>query len=570
MERKRWYKDAVVYQIYTRSFNDSNGDGIGDLQGIRQKIDYIEKLGVNTVWLNPVYKSPNIDNGYDISDYRDIMDEFGTLEDWKELVADFHKRGIRVIMDFVFNSTSDEHNWFIESRKSKDNPYRDYYIWRSGKNNDSKIPPNNWTSFFWGSAWEYDMRTNEWYMHTFHKKQTELNWENPQVRREIQDIVNYWIDLGTDGFRCDVCNVFSKVYNSDGSIPDGENHLFFPVGTEDYIDGPRIHEFINELNTKCWAPHDCMTVGEAMGNKKPKEKVLSYIAESRNEFDMLFGFDHMDSDVFSWGLPRFRNNLRYYKKALTHWQEMTAKGAWNANFLENHDQPRCLSRYMKAFGTRRVEAAKVLATSYFMLRGTPFIYQGQELGMTNYHFKSTKDMRDCSYINLLNRWKYVPLAKYGILWYSNRRGRDVARTPMQWNTQPNAGFTTGTPWIKVNPNYKEINAEAELADENSIFCYYQSLINLKKSEKYGDIVRNGVYKEYQPNNKDMYIYERKCGGRKLVMVLNFKNKFISCKLPDEFKGKQAQAVLSNYSDGNTFTDRSYRPYEGVIYYLEEK
>lgn len=557
--RTRWYKDAFIYQIYPRSFCDSNGDGVGDIRGIISKLDYLKELGVNAVWLSPCYKSPNDDNGYDISDYRDIMDEFGTLEDWKEMVAGMHERGIKLIMDLVVNHTSDEHPWFIESRKGKDNPYRDYYIWRKGKGKDGKKPPNNWTSRFGGSAWEYDEASGEWYLHLFTKKQPDLNWDNPKVRKEVQDIVRYWLDLGVDGFRCDVITYISK---REG-LPDGKFNIG-AVGDEHFTHGPNIHKYLNELFTEVLSKYDCMTVGEAAG--VTIEQAQLYTDESRGELDTVFMFEHVEVDRYFRMFPK-KLSLPRLKAVFTKWQLGLRDKGWNSLYYENHDQPRSLKRFTGDYGNLRKEAAKMLAISLYMQQGTPYVYQGQEIGMTNYPFKSLDEHKDVV-IRYVRKalGVFEPLLRKVVLKVMNIRGRDNARTPMQWSAQENAGFTSGTPWINVNPNYKEINVEAELADPDSILNFYKKLIAFRKNN---DIIKYGNYKENYASHKDIYCYERWWHGEKLFVLCNFKNKPVEFKATKDLAYETCELKLHNYGyDRTAPEDMVLRPYEAMVFLIK--
>ena len=547
--KTRWYKDAVVYQIYPRSFCDSNGDGIGDLRGIISKLDYIKNLGVNAVWLSPIYKSPNDDNGYDISNYRDIMDEFGTMADFDEMLAGMHERGIKLIMDLVANHTSDEHEWFVKSRESKDNPYRDYYIWRKGRGKDGRKPPNNWTSRFGGSAWAYDEKTGEWYLHLFSKKQPDLNWENPAVRREIADICNFWMDKGVDGFRCDVITYISK---ADG-LPKGK---FNPImcGDEHFVLGPRYHEFIRELNENSWSKYDSYTVGESTGITF--EKAPECIDERRRELDTIFGFEHMCTDMYMEVLPH-KFKLPRFTKVLSKWQSLPDT-CWNTLFLENHDQPRSLGRFTGDFGERRFEAATMLAVAMQMQKGTPYVYQGQEIGMINCKF------RDEDYLDVMARQVFdiaskIPLGKTIARYCLARRARDHARTPMQWSAEKNAGFTSGKPWMMLNPSFGEINVEADLkAGERSIYNFYARLHAFRRGN---EIVKCGDFKQLDKKNKNVFAYTRTFEGKTLLVVANFKNKEVSFALPEGLsKGK---VLLSNYAGSELSC--SLRPYEAIVF-----
>ncbi len=557
MIKTRWYKDAVVYQIYPRSFCDSNGDGIGDLRGIISKLDYIKDLGVDAVWLSPIYKSPNDDNGYDISDYTDIMDEFGTLDDFKELLEGLHSRGIKLIMDLVANHTSDEHYWFRESKKSVDNPYRDYYIWRKGRGKDGKKPPNNWTSSFGGKAWEYDETTGEWYLHLFSRKQPDLNWENPKVRQEIADICNYWMDMGVDGFRCDVITYISK----KSGLPDGKFNPIF-CGSEQYVVGPRYHEFIKELNAASWSRYDSFTVGEAAGITI--SNAYECIDESVCELDTVFSFEHLCyADMYFLVIPH-RLSLKKFKKILGSWQALP-KTCQNTLFLENHDQPRSLGRFTGNYSGFRYEAATALAVAMQLQRGTPFVYQGQEIGMTNCKF-ADKDYQDIMFRQIMDIVKYIPFGKCLARYCFSRRARDHARTPMQWSAGENAGFSSGKPWMMVNPNYKFINANKDMSADKSIYKFYAKLHAYRKGN---DVIIDGDYKDICPNSSDIFAYERKLGDKTVLVVVNLKNKAVKFKLPAEYVGRASQLQLSNYADAQErIADTKLRPYEASVYSVD--
>jgi oligo-1,6-glucosidase len=555
---RAWWKEAVVYQIYPRSFYDSNGDGIGDIRGIIAKLDYLKELGVDVVWLSPVYKSPNDDNGYDISDYREIMDEFGTMEDWEEMLEEMHKRGIKLVMDLVVNHTSDEHPWFIESRKSKDNPYRDYYIWRPGK--DGK-EPNNWESNFSGSAWEYDETTGEYYLHLFSKKQPDLNWENPKVRREVYDIMKFWLDKGVDGFRMDVINMISKV----PELPNGEpkRGKKYASGKRYYMNGPRVHEFLQEMNREVLSKYDIMTVGETPG-VTPKEGIL-YTDPSRHELNMVFQFEHVGLDSGPGGKWDIRPwSLADLKKTMTKWQKELERKGWNSLYLNNHDQPRAVSRFGDD-GKYRVESAKMLATFLHMMQGTPYIYQGEEIGMTNVRFPSIEYYRDIETLNMykerVEEYDEDPQKVMEKIYY---KGRDNARTPMQWDDSENAGFTTGTPWISVNPNYKEINVKAALADPNSVFHYYKKLIQLRKQH---DVIVYGTYDLILEDDPYIYAYTRTLGNEKLIVITNFSEKTPVFRLPDDITYKTKELLISNYDVDETeeLKEIRLRPWEARVY-----
>ena len=558
--KTRWYKDAVIYQIYPRSFKDANGDGMGDLRGIIEKLDYLQELGVNAVWLSPCYKSPNADNGYDISDYRDIMDEFGTLDDWKEMIAGMHARGIKLIMDLVVNHTSDEHKWFEESKKSKDNPYRDYYIWRKGRGKNGKRPPNNWTSRFGGPAWKYDPTTDEWYMHLWAVKQPDLNWDNPKVRQEVQDLVKYWLDLGVDGFRCDVITYISKTVLPDGTIPDGKYRPGIR-GDEKFLHGPHIHEYLHELNTKVLSKYDSMTVGEAAG--VTVEQGLLYTGEDRGELDTVFQFEHVESDMFMQVIPT-KFKLPKFKKALSKWQYgMYGKG-WNSLYLENHDQPRSLRRFAGDYGTRRKEAAKMLAVAMMCQQGTPYVYQGQEIGMINMKFKRVDEMRDQLALNIYDMIKHVPGGKQLLIAIMNKRSRDHGRTLMQWNDGKNAGFSTADEtWIMANPSYTEINVAEAQADPDSILNFYKRLIAFRKGNA---IIRDGKYLEYAPKDKNVFCYTRETEDKGYLVICNFKNKEVKFKLSADLVKKDATKAIANYAEVTPLAEKmTLKPYEAVVW-----
>lgn len=552
--KTRWYKDAVFYQIYPRSFCDSNGDGIGDIQGIISKLDYLKDLGITAVWLSPCYKSPNDDNGYDISNYRDIMDEFGTLDDWKQMIDGMHQRGIKLVMDLVVNHTSDEHEWFKQSRSSKDNPYRDYYIWRPGRGKNGKKPPNNWTSRFSGSAWEYDETTNEFYLHLFSKKQPDLNWDNPKVRQEVADICNYWFELGVDGFRCDVITYISK---TEG-LPDGK---FNPIicGDEKFVIGPHYHEYMHELNQRAFSKYDSMTVGEGQGITVSNAE--SIVAEDREELDCIFTFEHQEADAFMTVIPK-KFSLKKWKSIFSSWQALP-DNCWNSLFIENHDYPRSLPRYGKL--EYRKYVAKMLAICINFMKGTPYIYQGQEIGMTNIAGFKPKDYVDIVSKNIYKIAKFFPPLIPVVVWALQKRARDHARVPMQWNAQENAGFTTGTPWMMVNPNYKKINVEESLADEDSILNFYKKINKLRLGNK---IIKEGSYTELMHDNKKLFVYTRELDDKKYLVVCNYSSKCATFKIPDEFKELKSNLVISNYpSTPTVLQNTKVLPYEAFVYEL---
>ena len=557
----QWWKESVVYQIYPRSFKDSNGDGIGDLRGIIEKLDYLKELGTDVVWLSPVYKSPNDDMGYDISDYQDIMDEFGTMTDWEDLLAGLHARGIKLVMDLVVNHSSDEHPWFVESRKSKNNPYRDYYIWRPGKHGQE---PNNWISFFSGSAWQYDQATDEYYLHLFTKKQPDLNWENPQLRKAVFDMMRWWLDKGVDGFRMDVINLISKV----PGLPDATGMMpgRYQWGGEYFVHGPRLLEFLTEMKQQVLSHYDILTVGEMP--MLTTEQAVRITNEDSGMLNMLFQFEHMDLDtdpglmLNKWGVKKL--DLLDLKRSMSRWQKELEHKGWNSLYLSNHDQPRALSRFGDD-GQYRVESAKLLATFLHMLQGTPYVYQGEELGMTNVRFESISNYRDVETLNIYHELvDKRGLAKQDVLAMIYAKGRDNARTPMQWDESPNAGFSTGHPWLQVNPNYDTINAKQALADPNSIFYYYQQLIRLRKSMP---IIVHGSY-DLLPDDSDIYAYTRILGDEKLLVILNFGKGTPTFTLPEAMPTHDWSLLIANYpvDPAGQIGKIGLRPYEARVYH----
>lgn len=556
--QKTWWKESVVYQIYPRSFCDSNGDGIGDLNGITSKLDYLKELGIDVIWLSPVYKSPNDDNGYDISDYQAIMEEFGTMEDYDHMLSEAHKRGIKIMMDLVVNHTSDEHAWFVESRKSVDNPYRDYYIWREEK--DGSLP-NNWGSCFGGSAWEYDEKTNMYFLHLFSKKQPDLNWDNPSVRDEVFSMMNWWCEKGIDGFRMDVISMISKV----PGLPDGEIGKSGYGGFGPYVqNGPKVHEYLQEMNQKVLSKYDLITVGECSG--VTIEEAKRYASSDGKELSMVFQFEHMDLDggeTFKWNDRKIK--LTELKQVLTKWQTELNGKAWNSLYWCNHDQPRMLSRLGNDSREYREVSAKMLATCIHMMQGTPYVYQGEELGMTNYPFTSLDEFRDIESINA-----YHELTEKGIISkedmfsYISYKGRDNARTPIQWDDSDFAGFTTGTPWIPVNPNYKEINAKEQMNRLDSVFHYYKELIRLRKAN---DIIVYGDYQLLHAESEQIFDYIRFMGEQRLLVICNFTKDEVSYDVPDEAKNHLGEALvlIGNYDRSKMEENMVLKPYEAVVF-----
>lgn len=536
----KWWQERVVYHIYPRSFADTNADGIGDLPGIIGKLDYLKDLGVGIIWLGPVYRSPDADNGYDISDYRDIDPKFGTMADMEKLIEQAAQRDIRVVMDLVINHTSDEHPWFVQSR-DKQSPYRDYYIWRPGKTDarGKRLPPNNWTSFFGEGCWEYDETSDEYFLHLFAKKQPDLNYENPKVLEEIKDIMRFWLNKGIAGFRCDVINIISK-----SSLADGKKKLVL-TGSEHYLSQPGAHEILRTLRREVLSGYDCFTVGETVFVTPAMAKELC--DESRAELDMIFSFEHMETDqyIVKWFKRRFHAGR--FGKTIAKWQNALE---WNANYLENHDQPRSVSR----FGddkTFPAASAKLLCTMLLSLRGTPFIYQGQEIGMTNFDFTDMSQIQDVESRNIYALAKRVHIPE-GYRWRMIRTAsRDNARTPMQWSDATNAGFTSGAPWIGVNKNHKRINVAMQKQDADSVLSFYKKMISLRAGS---DVLKHGTFTLICAT-KHLFIYERTFEGHTCRVLLNFS------KRPQ--KAPCGGAVLiSGY--GRTTYDGVLQPYEAVI------
>lgn len=553
--KKNWWKESVVYQIYPRSFYDSNGDGIGDINGIIKKLDYLEELGVDVLWISPMLDSPQDDNGYDISDYRKIFKEYGTMEDYETLLAEAHKRGIKILMDLVVNHTSDEHAWFLESKKSKENPYRDYYIWKNPVNGKE---PNNWGSVFGGSAWEYDDETQMYYLHLFSKKQPDLNWENETVRKEVYDMMKFWCEKGIDGFRMDVISMISK----DQAFPDGEirGGLYGDYGPY-CVHGPRIHEFLKEMNQEVLSKYDIMTVGETAG--VTIEEARKYAGEDRNELNMVFQFEHVEGpgqngEFGKWTTAKF--NFPEFKRVMIKWQEELQGKAWNSLFFGNHDQPRSVSRFGNDNPACRETSAKMLATCLHMMQGTPYIYQGEELGMTNAYFDKLEDYRDIESIQY-----FTELTDAGFLTpdYMMKclmlRSRDNARTPMQWNQSAQAGFTDAEPWIKVNPNYKVINAESQMKNENSVFHYYQKLIQIRKEK---EIVVYGDFEPLYREDDQIFAYIRRLDQERLLTICNFSEHPVKVEIPEEFAG--AKCLITNLDRTGFSGELELRPYEAFV------
>lgn len=552
--KKAWWKEAIVYQIYPRSFCDSNGDGIGDLNGITSKLDYLKELGIDVIWLSPVYKSPNDDNGYDISDYEAIMTEFGTMDDFDKMLSEAHKRGIKIVMDLVVNHTSDEHPWFVESRSSKDNPKRDYYIWKEGKNGKE---PNNWGSAFSGPAWKYDEKTDMYYLHLFSVKQPDLNWENQKVRKEVFDMMTRWCKKGIDGFRMDVISLISK----PEGFPDAEVvGLYGDMNI--CANGPKVHDYLKEMNQKVLSKFDIMTVGETAGVTLDEAK--RYANSEGSELNMVFQFEHMNLDSgekFKWSTKHIP--LVPLKENLTKWQLGLDNVAWNSLYFCNHDQPRIVSRLGDDSDEFRELSAKCIATCLHMMQGTPYVYQGEELGMTNTVFNSVDDFRDLESVNA-----YRELIESGLYTKEDmfpkiaHKSRDNARTPMPWDTSENAGFTTGTPWLALNPNYNKINVADQLKREDSVFHYYQKLIKLRKEY---EIIVYGKYELLLPDDEHIFAYVRTLGNQKLLVVCNFSK----AEQKFDFTGyENAKVLISNY-DGNISEKATLKPYSAIALLLDD-
>ncbi|MGG4168744.1 alpha-glucosidase [Rossellomorea vietnamensis] len=553
--KKAWRKEAVGYQIYPRSFQDSNGDGIGDLQGVIQRLDYIKELGIDVIWICPMYKSPNDDNGYDISDYQDIMEDFGTMRDFDQLLKEVHKRDMKLIIDLVLNHTSDEHPWFIESRSSKDNPKRDWYIWRDGAKGKE---PNNWESIFGGSAWEYDEETDQYFLHVFSTKQPDLNWENEEVREALYDTVNWWLDKGIDGFRIDAISHIKK----RSGLPDMPNPKKekYVSSFDMHMNQKGIHTFLQEFKDRTYANYDVMSVGEANGVKADEAEL--WVGKENGKMDMIFQFEHL-------GLWDAETNpdldIVELKKVLTRWQKGLEGNGWNALFIENHDKPRVVSTWGNDKEYWK-ESATAMAAMYFLMQGTPFIYQGQEIGMTNVQFPSIEDYDDVAVKNLyrLKREEGVPHQDImEIIWASSR---DNSRTPMQWSDSENSGFTSGTPWMKVNPNFKTINVEAQENDEKSILNFYKKMIQLKKRE---DVFTYGIYDLLLEKEKQIYAYTRTGENTSMVVITNLSTKNAVCDL-GKLNVSSENLLLNNYEVENhgELSKLTLKPYEARVYRLK--
>ena len=558
MDQIQWWQKSVVYQIYPRSFMDSNGDGIGDLPGIISKLPYLQKLGIDIIWLCPIYKSPNDDNGYDISDYRDIMTEFGTLDDFDKMVSTAHSLGLKIVMDLVVNHSSDEHPWFIESRKDKTNPYRDFYIWRDPIDGHE---PTKMQSFFSGSVWQLDPLTNQYYLHCFSKKQPDLNWENPKVRSSVYDMMNWWCERGIDGFRMDVISLISK------------SELFYKDGAMYHAiegcNGPRVHEFLREMNHEVLSKHNLITVGETPGVTTNEAKF--YSGFNSNELNMVFHFEISDIPGILGKWQKKKKNLKELKEIFSRWQTLNGE-AWNSLYWDNHDSPRVVSRFGSTETSEfRIKSAKMLAAILHMQQGTPYIYQGEELGMTNYPFKKLSECLDLETIN-----KYHELVDEQKIYNDEQMmdlirdvSRDNSRTPMQWNKNLNAGFSTGIPWLPVNPNYLEINADSQIDDPNSVFSFYKNLIHLRHNYP---VITNGVYHLLCPDSDELFCYTRENNETKLLLNANFVKNDVTFTVPKEFlsveNDPKVELLLTNMDSVPPLKDEiSLTPFETRIYLL---
>lgn len=549
-----WWKKSVVYQVYPRSYQDSNGDGIGDLPGLTSRLPYIKDLGADVIWLNPIYKSPDKDNGYDISDYRSIQSAYGTMDDFDKMLQTAHVLGLKIMMDLVVNHTSDQNKWFQESRKSKDNPYRDYYIWRDPVDGHA---PNNWGSYFNGSTWKFDETTGQYYLHLFAEGQPDLNWENPKVRDEVWNVMRFWLNKGVDGFRMDVINLISK----PAGLPDGPKapaEKYADVGKV-VADGPRLNEFLQEMNQKVLSKYDVMTVGE-MPDSTP-EDAIKYTGLDSHELNMVFQFDHVglagnpDKRLGKWYDAPIK--LTELKQSLSKWEtELNGKG-WNSLYWNNHDQPRAVSRFATDDPKYRVRAAKMLGTTLHMMQGTPYVYEGEELGMTNVHYTQLSQYEDLESLNAYH--EFVDDEKIvdanSMLKYLSYKSRDNARTPMQWDENKNSGFTSGKPWFELNPNFKEINARDQIEDSASVFSYYKKLIDLRHNS---DLIVYGDYELLDPEDEQVFAYKRRYNGKTLLVISNFTEN----ELTRDYGQSKGKLLISNYDDD---LDMEIRPYESKVY-----
>ena len=551
--KKKWWHNCVVYQIYPRSFNDSNGDGIGDIQGIIDKLDHIQELGAGIIWLSPVNQSPMDDNGYDISDYYQIAPEYGTMNDMEVLIAEAKKRNIKILMDLVVNHTSDEHPWFVESKSSLDNPKRDWYIWKNPKTDGSE--PNNWESFFTPKAWELDQATNQYYLHLFSKKQPDLNWENPEVRNAIHDVLHFWLKKGIGGFRMDVINMIGK----PSDFPDATIFDEGVAGWEHWANNLLCHQYLREIDEKVLSHYDVMTVAETPFTTTLDGRYFSH--PDRHEVSMIFHFEHMSIDREEHNAVRKPFDLVEYKKIMSHWQKDLYQKGWNSLYWSNHDQPRTVSRYGCDSEKYRNLSAKMLGTVTHLMSGTPYVYQGEEIGMTNKTFTDISEFND-----LMAKFHFKKILASGrteqqAMDFLNYFSRDHARLPMQWDNSTNAGFTAGEPWLALNNNQALINAQIERHNENSIFHYYRQLIALRKSEQFGDVITYGHYQELDPTDTDIYAYQRSYNGITVLIICNFTSEIKK----RTYKGKIKQMILGNYDMNiQSLESLTLNPYQAMI------
>nr|WP_144781360.1 alpha-glucosidase [Macrococcus caseolyticus] len=557
MNTRTWWKEAVCYQIYPRSFKDSNGDGIGDINGITEKLDYLKELGIDVIWVSPIFESPNDDNGYDISDYQEIMRDFGTMEDFDRLLYEVHARDMKLILDLVINHTSDEHSWFVEAKKSKDNEFRDWYIWKDGKGDKE---PNNWASIFEGSAWEYDATTNQYYMHVFSRKQPDLNWENENMRQAIYNMVNWWLDKGIDGFRVDAISHIKKSFDK-GDLP-GADKLGYAESFEGHMNQPGIQEHLQELKENTFDKYDIMTVGEANG--VTIEDSDEWVGEENGKFNMVFQFEHLNLWDHNVGKSF---DIKGYKDVLNSWQKGLENKGWNALFIENHDRQRVSSTW----GDDEeywYESSTSHAVVYFLQQGTPFIYQGQEIGMTNYPFEDIVDFDDVHAKNIYNQELKKGVPKEEVIEMLRRISRDNTRTPMQWDDTKNAGFTKGTPWLKVNPNFEDINVFKQEKDENSILNFYKQLIQLKKKHL---TLTYGTFDLIYPEDTKVFAYTRTYEGDQFIIIGNLSHDKVTLKKDESLKMKDESLVLYNYQKEDRSEDIfTFQPFEARIYHIENR
>lgn len=565
MNDSEWWRKSVVYQVYPKSFNDSNDDGIGDIPGITEKLDYLKELGVDIIWLNPIYKSPQVDNGYDISNYREIYSKFGTMSDFQTLLKETHKRKMRLILDLVVNHTSSEHPWFKAAKSSKDDPHHDYYIWKDG---DGKKLPNNWGSSFGGPTWEYVDKLGQYYLHLFAKQQPDLNWENPRVRQEVYNIMRFWLEKGVDGFRMDVISLLSK----DPAYPDGPVIQNKAYGSyyKGAANGPKIHDYLQEMNREVLSKYDIVTVGETPHTGI--DDAVKYTDAKRHELNMVFHFDHMHLDYDENGkFSTKRFKLSELKEVFTRWQNgMAQHNGWNSLYWSNHDQARPVTRFGADDSEWRTQSAKMLGTVLHMQQGTPFVYQGEELGMTNTRFTSIEDYQDIETKNIYH--DFMENKKLGSDYTMKSiylKSRDNARTPMPWSQAENAGFTKGTPWIKLNPNYKEINVQDTLRDKNSVFYYYQKLISLRHTLP---IITNSKYVLLDKDNESTYSYLRESDKQVLFVAGNFTADKQIVQVPSSLREKDSQLIISNYEtvENNNSTQIELPPYGAAVYLYDKK